>query len=426
MQFYGLLCFAFGADVLNEYRWRLRTRAEEFANEFIHWFARDGAALPYGRSLTYRFGQAAFWSALAFCGVKGPGWGVIKGIILRHLRWWLHRPIWTETGLLPVGYGYSNTLFGETYNSPCSPYWALKTFLPLVLSADHPFWTECEKELPPLPELTVQKNPQMLICRHRGHVFAFCGASGAPVPHRLAPEKYSKFCYSTLFGFSVPRRQRSLLAGVDSMLMLRDSEGDCRVRHESNWVRLAKREIVAQWAPWRDVTVTTWVIPFLPWHVRVHRIESNRILQAVEGGFSLGLDEGASALRAEEGLPRGLCAVATSSGMSAIMRLYGRRRGELVVEDPNTNIVATRSAVPTLASSHRPGVFWLGCGVLALASQDDGVQWLRRAPQFRKHSDGFTVTTNRGMARFSYLKSAGDAIETGDSPRFFKTPPVRG
>ena len=32
----------------------------------IHLFGTDGAAIPYGRSMTYRFACAAFWSAVAF------------------------------------------------------------------------------------------------------------------------------------------------------------------------------------------------------------------------------------------------------------------------------------------------------------------------------------------------------------------------
>lgn len=37
-----------------------KERARLFAVDFIGWFAPDGSALPYGRSLTYRFAQSAF------------------------------------------------------------------------------------------------------------------------------------------------------------------------------------------------------------------------------------------------------------------------------------------------------------------------------------------------------------------------------
>lgn len=35
-------------------------RAKLFAADFINWFAEDGSALAYGRSLTYRFAQVSF------------------------------------------------------------------------------------------------------------------------------------------------------------------------------------------------------------------------------------------------------------------------------------------------------------------------------------------------------------------------------
>lgn len=54
---------------------RYRARAAEFAKQFVYWFSEEGPALPYGRSLTYRFAQAAFWSIAAVTGLDGftPG-----------------------------------------------------------------------------------------------------------------------------------------------------------------------------------------------------------------------------------------------------------------------------------------------------------------------------------------------------------------
>ena len=118
---------------------RYTERARLFARDFIHWFSGNGAALPFGRSLTYRFAQGAFWGALAFAGVEAQPWPVIKGIYLRHLRWWMQQPIFSETGLLTIGYTYPNLLMAESYNSAGSPYWAMKAFLPLALPETHPF-----------------------------------------------------------------------------------------------------------------------------------------------------------------------------------------------------------------------------------------------------------------------------------------------
>ena len=47
-----------------------KERAKTFSESFIYWFDDEGKALPFGRSLTYRFAQAAFFSACAHA--SGP------------------------------------------------------------------------------------------------------------------------------------------------------------------------------------------------------------------------------------------------------------------------------------------------------------------------------------------------------------------
>lgn len=92
------------------------------AKDFIHFFDPSGACIPFGRSLTYRFACASFWGALAFADVDLPGglsWGVVKGVYLRHLRWWFSRPeIFNSDGTLTIGWAYPNLNMAEAYNSP--------------------------------------------------------------------------------------------------------------------------------------------------------------------------------------------------------------------------------------------------------------------------------------------------------------------
>ena len=63
-------------------------RARRFAPEFQHWFAPDGGAFPFGRSMTYRMAQGSFWGALALADVDALDWATVRGLALRHLRWW--------------------------------------------------------------------------------------------------------------------------------------------------------------------------------------------------------------------------------------------------------------------------------------------------------------------------------------------------
>src|SRR5690606_28304342 len=121
MHYYALIYAKFASAHDAARAQRYRERATLFARQFVDWFAADGAALPFGRSLTYRFAQGGFWGALAFADVEAFDWGVIKGLALRHLRWWLRQPIFSPDGTLSIGYAYPNLNMAEQYNSPCSP-----------------------------------------------------------------------------------------------------------------------------------------------------------------------------------------------------------------------------------------------------------------------------------------------------------------
>ena len=74
-------------------------RARAFAPDFQHWFAPDGGAFPFGRSLTYRLAQGSFWGALALADVDALDWPTVRGLALRHLRWWSERPISDRDGV---------------------------------------------------------------------------------------------------------------------------------------------------------------------------------------------------------------------------------------------------------------------------------------------------------------------------------------
>ena len=123
MHYCGLIYARFMAQEDPVSSQRFRERAARFAPDFLYWFEDGGRAVPFGRSLTYRFGQCAFFSALAFAGVEALPWGVLKSRVLGSLRDWFAQPIFSPEGLLTVGYGYPNLCMSEHYNAPGSPYW---------------------------------------------------------------------------------------------------------------------------------------------------------------------------------------------------------------------------------------------------------------------------------------------------------------
>ena len=95
-----------------------KERAALFAKQFIYWFDEKGRALPFGRSLTYRFSQVSFFSACLMAGVEPFDVGVMKGLIVRHFCDWMKRPIFDGNDILTIGYGYPNLIMGERYNGP--------------------------------------------------------------------------------------------------------------------------------------------------------------------------------------------------------------------------------------------------------------------------------------------------------------------
>lgn len=381
MHFYGLV-YATLAGADDPGRAAIyRERAGLFAREFVHWFAADGSALPFGRSLTYRFAQGAFWGGLVFAGVEALPWGVIKGLVLRHLRWWSRQPIFAADGTLTIGYAYPNLNMAEQYNAPGSPYWALKFFLPLALPERHPFWQAEALPLPALPPIQPQPRAHMILTRDPAgrHVVALTGGQSEPWI-RHAGEKYAKFAYSTAFGFSVPIGRIGLAqAAPDSMLAVSD-DGECyRVRERTSEATLEDGILRSRWQPLPGIEVETWLIPRPPWHLRVHRLVTDRRLWTAEGGFALdrtGDDPLARAGVQEAGA--GFALARTPAGGSGLRDWLGTREGRVVRLDPNTNLIASRTVLPVLVASLDPGEHWLACAVLA---DPDGDAWARAWPQ---------------------------------------------
>ncbi len=405
--FYGLIYATLAGERDPERADRFRRRAAEFAQQYIHWFAPDGSSFPFGRSLIYRFAVASFWGALALAGVEALPWGVIKGLYLRNLRWWLRRPIFTETGLLTLGYGYPNLNLPETYSSPGSPYWAFKAFLPLALAASHPFWQAEEKPLPALPAVVVQKHPRMILCRDRasGHVVALNGGGQLDEKSeghlRYGDAKYAKFAYSSAFGFSLPQDRLGLFYGAyDSMLALSDDGRHYRSRWSTEAGRFEGTSHVCRWRPWPDVEITTWLIPAGRWHVRIHRLTTPRTLQSAEGGFALKKDN--------EDLRPGDTAraegpdearVANRFGLCGI-RGYDGRAGLLISPAANTNLIEPVTVLPMLTGELAAGTHTLACAVLGLPGPGQHEAAWQNPPAVRIDGDRATVNGPDGEVYF--------------------------
>ncbi|MDO5144503.1 MAG: DUF2264 domain-containing protein [bacterium] len=351
---------------------RFRERARLMMPRFACWFDRDGRALPYGRSLTYRFAQSDFWAACALAGVTAEsiGYGQIKGFLLRNLRSWLAMPILDREGILTVGYGYPNLVASEGYNSPGSPYWGMKVFVALALGEEHPFWQAEEKPYTP-PARFCDEEVRLLLTRddENRQVVAYTAGNHA-WEHMHEDEKYEKFAYSSKFGFSVIKEASTLGKGAfDSMLVVRRAGKDLwHGRSGCDAFSVTQQQVTFTWRPMEGVCIDTALIPVDGhWHVRRHVIRTDCEIEAAEAAFAVARDK-AGARPCERVrtacVTEGVSAVAHGPfGTSCIYGLAGYEHASVIHPEPNTNMIEPRTVLPTLTCTLRPGTAVLVCAV---------------------------------------------------------------
>ncbi|KAL6364816.1 hypothetical protein LRP88_00789 [Fusarium phalaenopsidis] len=316
-----------------------KERARVAALDLVHYFDDEGRATPFGRSMIYRFAVVSFWAALAYADVELPEpltWGMVKGMVLRNLRWWqTQTDMWISSGTLSIGYSYPNMYMAENYNNPGSP---------------------------------------------------ACG-----YPMKATHAKYGGFAYSSHFAYSVPPGLFSLEQyALASQLGFSDDGGETwktrrLCEQAAIQYRHGKAVLVSTWRPFSDVIVQTTLVPPEPstpnWHLRVHRIQAGRRVATADGSFAvrnvnsvdgryLGLYdaktlEGTSPkiignydTESPAGWSSGVeGAFAASKGAAGIRALEPgtRRRAMLVNADPNSNLVESRTTIPTLQDTMAEG-----------------------------------------------------------------------
>lgn len=352
--------------------------------------------------MTYRFAQSSFWGALAFADVELPEpltWGVIKGLQLRNIRYWVKQPgAFNPDGTLTIGYGYPNHNMTENYNSPGSPYWCCKSFITLSLPLSHPFWQAVEE---PYPEALRNTTKILTYSLHistnvGGHTYILSSGQQCSYALKQSAAKYGKLAYSSAFGYSVPVGNGTLEeAGADSTLALSEDGEYWKCRRQTKEARFENGVLRSMWYPWPDVEVETWLIPVQQetplWHLRVHRLKTNRRIMSAEGGFAIyGQRQDGRALEQSSGEEfgtfdrEGISRAASRAGVAGLVALEKQsvRTGKVVRLDANSNLMEARAVLPTLLSEHEASEndIWLVTGVFALPSRigEEGAEagWL--------------------------------------------------
>lgn len=146
MHFYPVLHahLAGDRDLLDRYGPRLHRHLDDYGRMF----GADGAPMPFGRSLIYRFAAAAAPWLGAMTGHTPLTPGATRRLASGTLRHFLDHGAVDRDGLLTLGWHRPYAPMLQTYSGPASPYWAAKGFLGLLMPPDHPVWTAPEEPLP--------------------------------------------------------------------------------------------------------------------------------------------------------------------------------------------------------------------------------------------------------------------------------------
>ncbi|MEU7185757.1 DUF2264 domain-containing protein [Streptomyces sp. NPDC045369] len=213
LHFYPVLHAHLSGDraLLDTYGERLRAHLDGYRRMFD----ANGAPMPFGRSLTYRFATlAAPWLG-ALTGHTPLSPGATRRLASGTLRHFVDHGAVTDQGLLPLGwYGpYAPMLQG--YSGPASPYWASKGLLGLLLPDGHPAWTEREEPLPAETEdaVTTLRAPGLLVQATAADGLVRLHNHGSSSVFGPADPNYARFAYSTRTG---PSAAEETVAIVDT------------------------------------------------------------------------------------------------------------------------------------------------------------------------------------------------------------------
>lgn len=321
-----------------------KERAVLFAKQFIYWFDDSGEALPFGRSLTYRFAQVSFFCACVIAGIEPFTLGQMKGLICRHMENWLKKDIFDRDHILTIGYGYPNLIMAEAYNAPGSPYWSFKTFAILMLPKEHPFWSTAVEEFPRLTPLSSQPFADKLMYHHGSHATAYPVGIFSPAGHGQSIAKYGKFAYDTCFGFHVAKSNYSVYENAPDSMLAFEIGGDCHVRRISIDSAIHGTDTWSKWSPYPGITVETIIEPDADGHTRRHKITSEVECTAYDCGFAV-------ACRDEDGMrseAKDNRAAAENAFSKCAVKSLNGGLGIVLGTSPNTNVLYQKTVLPAV------------------------------------------------------------------------------
>ena len=340
--------------------------------------------------MTYRFAQCSFWSAAAFAGLENyADWitpGVLKGLVLRHMRWWFQKPIFSDDGFLTIGYAFPNLLMAEGYNGPGGPYWGLKSFFVLALKEENSFWQSEEEELPILlPQVSLQKHPRFLVCRDkRGDVTILNAGQFADFDPRHNEQKYGKLAYNSRIPFSVPVGSRKMgEQNPDNTLMIQTEDNLWLHRGRTKNRQFGECIISSDWEIRESLTIRSILTWLENVQIRIHLVKSNRSLVFAEGGGACPIEDHKQTVMLRQ---NGNEAQFHGCGHYAKITELTPETNEAaelaeswqVAAEPNSNLLFPRTVIPVLIRKQIPGTrLWISCASSGLIEDEKNHDFIK-------------------------------------------------
>lgn len=272
-------------------------RTEQFLKMYAFWFDKNGANVPFGRSLSYRFAASAVFPVayLAGCNVEPELAGRITSA---NVEFFMKNVKAEGTDILPEGYIYHSPDVVEGYTSDGGAYWACKTFLAILIEEDSPFWNYEKAQLP------AEKGDFLAVPENKKIHMLFEGKDGLVTMYNNTAQYYlngmkthkfgnmccwySKFAYNSAAGFGCSSADN---VASDCMISLMTPD-NAMTSHRLGFEDLGYEDGVlhSRHIPFpndKDTVIESFMLPLGGINVRVHRVKLSQPYYVLEGGFSL-------------------------------------------------------------------------------------------------------------------------------------------
>lgn len=194
----------------------------------------------------------------------------------------------------------------------------------------------------------------MVIQRGKENVVALVPGRLVADGHSHTVEKYSKFAYSSKFGFSIMRSNVTLAECAPDSMLAFEAYGYFFVKDVIDPdFTVSDERLIFSWSPIKGIHVKTTIEPTQTGHIRIHEITSDVECKAYDCGFAVSTDDRKPYSRTEN---EDTSCVENEDGYCSVRAVEGDGAGQVLIPDPNTNLMSSKTSIPMAVYAIRPGV----------------------------------------------------------------------